>query len=145
MMSDGLSPADIMAMTRGENDNMGGYGAMWNNPFVYLVWMWAMRGFNGGWDNNAGAATQGALTRAELADGLGRQDIMRNQDMIMSELSSFERDAANNWGNVKYDNLQNLYSLQSAMGTGFGNVERTLTDNRFAQQTCCLNESFEAA
>lgn len=95
-----------------------------------------MRGFNGGWGND-GAATQGALTRAELADGLGRQDIMRNQDMIMSELSSFERDAANNWGNVKYDNLQNLYTLQSAMGSGFNGIERQLCDNRFAQQQCC--------
>lgn len=97
-----------------------------------------MRGFNGGWGND-GAATQGALTRAELADGLGRQDIMRNQDMIMSELSSFERDAANNWGNVKYDNLQNLYALQSAMGSGFNGVGRQLCDNRFAQQQCCYN------
>ena len=124
MMNDGLSPADMMAMTNGNEAN-----AIWSNPFMYLIWIWAFRMFN----NPDNAATQGALTRAELSDGLGRQDIMRNQDMIMSELSSFERDAANNWGNVKYDNLQNLYSLQSAMG------------NRFAQQTCCLNESFEAA
>lgn len=128
MMNDGLSPADIMAMTNGNDAN-----AIWSNPFMYLIWIWAFRMFN----NPDNAATQGALTRAELTDGLGRQDIMRNQDTIMNELSSFERDAANNWGNVKYDNLQNLYSLQSAMGTGFGNVERTLTDNRFAQQTCC--------
>ncbi len=128
MMNDGLSPADIMAMTNGNDAN-----AIWSNPFMYLIWIWAFRMFN----NPDNATTQGALTRAELTDGLGRQDIMRNQDTIMSELSSFERDAANNWGNVKYDNLQNLYSLQSAMGTGFGNVERALTDNRFAQQTCC--------
>jgi hypothetical protein len=35
---------------------------MWNNPFMYLIWMYMMRWMNGnGWDNNGGsleAATQ---------------------------------------------------------------------------------------
>jgi hypothetical protein len=43
------------------NGGFGGNG-MWNNPFMYLVWMYMMRWMNGnGWDNNGGsleAATQ---------------------------------------------------------------------------------------
>ena len=78
--------------------------------FIYFVWM-AL--FGGGLFGNryGDAAAQGALTRAELADGLGRQDILRNQDVIQTELSSFERDAANRWGDIRYDNLKNTYDL----------------------------------
>ena len=32
MMNDGLSPADIMAMTNGNDAN-----AIWSNPFMYLI------------------------------------------------------------------------------------------------------------
>lgn len=51
----------------GSNDNLatmammsnGGFGGNWNNPFMYLVWMWMMRWMNGNGDwNNSDAATQ---------------------------------------------------------------------------------------
>ena len=106
-MADNLSAADVMAMTNGD-----GMNAIWNNPFIYFVWM-AL--FSGGFGNGGlfgnNAATQGALTRAELYDGLGRQDLFANQEAIQSELSSFERDAANKWGDIRYDNLKNIYDL----------------------------------
>lgn len=39
-MTDGLSAADVMALSRDDENN-------WmNNPFIYLVWMW-MFGANG--------------------------------------------------------------------------------------------------
>ena len=39
----------------GNNDNLatmammnnGSFGGNWNNPFIYLVWMWMMRWMNG--------------------------------------------------------------------------------------------------
>lgn len=80
---------------------------------------------------------QGALTRGELADGLGRQDILRNQDVIQTEISSFERNAASTWGDIRYNNLQNTYALQNAMTNGFYTIHDQLNDNRFAQQQCC--------
>ena len=60
----------IMPDQQGNNDfatlammNGGGFGnGMWNNPFMYLVWMYMMRWMNGNgeWGNNSGleAATQ---------------------------------------------------------------------------------------
>lgn len=39
-MTDALSAADVMALTRGDDDR-----DMWNNPFVYLVWIWAFSAF----------------------------------------------------------------------------------------------------
>lgn len=114
LTENGLSPADIMAMTQGNNE--GGFGGTWTWVFfLFFLLAWGGGGLFGG----GNAATQGALTRAELADGLGRQDMFRNQDMILTEVSAFERDAANRWGNIQYELMQGL------------------NDNRFAQQECC--------
>lgn len=133
-MTDNLSAADVMAMTK-DNDGMN---AIWNNPFIYFVWMALFSGgFGGGLFGGNNAAAQGALTRAELYDGLGRQDLFANQEAIQSELSSFERDAANKWGDIRYDNLQNIYGLQSAMTGGFYTVNNGIKDAQFAQQQCC--------
>lgn len=50
------------------NDNYGN----WNNPFVYLVWMWAfsMFGGNGLWGNRngAGAVETQAITASQVDD-----------------------------------------------------------------------------
>ena len=92
---------------------------------------------NGGLFGGGNAAVQGALTRAELYDGLGRQDILRNQDVIQTEISSFERDAANKWGDIRYDNLKNIYDLQNVVNGGVYTIGSQLNDNRFAQQECC--------
>jgi hypothetical protein len=43
-------------LTSGSNDNLatmammsnGGFNNMWQNPFMYLVWMYMMRWFNNG-------------------------------------------------------------------------------------------------
>ena len=44
MMDNGISLADIAAVTR--NGEVEGMNGLWNNPFIYLIWMWAMRSFN---------------------------------------------------------------------------------------------------
>lgn len=140
-MADNLSAADVMALSNNE-----GINGIWNNPFIYFVWMALFSGFGGGGLFGNNAATQGALTRAELYDGLGRQDILSNQDAIQQELSSFERDAANKWGDIRYDNLQNTYGLQSAMSGGFYTVNSSLKDNLFASQNgfCETNRNIDS-
>ena len=42
------------------NGGMGGFGGngMWNNPFMYLVWMWMMRWMNRGEWGNPGMYNQ---------------------------------------------------------------------------------------
>jgi hypothetical protein len=50
---------------------------MWNNPFIYLVWL-AVLGNGGIFGNRNGygdAAVQGALTRSDLFEGFNTQDI----------------------------------------------------------------------
>ena len=64
------SLADIAAANGGMNNEM------WNNPFIYLVWL-AVLG-NGGLFGNRGAgdaAVQGAITRSDLFEGFNNQDV----------------------------------------------------------------------
>lgn len=129
----GLSIADAMALSKDNNDIFGG-NSTWVF-FLFFLLAWGNGGFFGGGGNNA--AREGELTRAELYSGLGQQDVFRNQSEIATELSAFERDATNNWGNIRYDNLQNTNALQAAMANGFYNVNSQLSENRYAQQQCC--------
>lgn len=129
----GLSIADAMALSKDNNDIFGG-NSTWVF-FLFFLLAWGNGGFFGGGGNNA--AREGELTRAELYSGLGQQDVFRNQSEIAAELSAFERDATNTWGNIRYDNLQNTNALQAAMTNGFYNVNSQLSENRYAQQQCC--------
>ena len=128
----GLSIADAMALSKDNNDIFGG-NSTWVF-FLFFLLAWGNGGFFGGGNN---ASREGELTRAELYSGLGQQDVFRNQAEIATELSAFERDATNNWGNIRYDNLQNTNALQSAMIKGFYNIGTQLNENRYAQQQCC--------
>jgi hypothetical protein len=50
---------------------------MWNNPFIYLVWL-AVLGGGGLFGNRNGygdAAVQGAITRSDLFEGFNNQDV----------------------------------------------------------------------
>ena len=128
----GLSIADAMALSKDNNDIFGG-NSTWVF-FLFFLLAWGNGGFFGGGNN---ASREGELTRAELYQGLGQQDVFRNQSDIARELSAFERDATNTWGNIRYDNLQNMNALQTAMTSGFYNIGNQLSENRFAQQNCC--------
>ena len=65
------SLADIAAANGGMNNEM------WNNPFIYLVWL-AVLGGGGLFGGRFGAgdpAVQGALTRSDLFEGFNNQDV----------------------------------------------------------------------
>ena len=67
------SLADIAAANGGTN----AMNEMWNNPFIYLVWL-AVLGNGGLFGNRNGygdAAVQGAITRSDLFEGFNNQDV----------------------------------------------------------------------
>ena len=67
-----LTLADIAAVNGNGMNN-----EMWNNPFIYLVWL-AVLGGGGLFGNRNGygdAAVQGALTRSDLFEGFNNQDV----------------------------------------------------------------------
>lgn len=67
-MNEGLSAGDILALTKNNEESM------WNNPFIYLVWL-ALLGGGGLFGNRGDAAVQGAITRSDLFEGFNNQDV----------------------------------------------------------------------
>lgn len=112
-MSHDLTPADVMAMN-GNNE-------MWNNPFIYLVWL-AVLG-NGGLFGNRGygadAAVQGAITRSDLFEGFNNQDINAQLRGITNGL------------------CDGFYAVNSGLKDGFYATREGIAENRFAAQQCC--------
>ena len=124
-MEGNLSAADIMAMTKNNDD--GYMNGIWQNPFIYLIWMWALRSF-GGWGNNA--AEQGALTRAELYEGFNAQD-------VRSKLDDMSTGLCQSFATVNSNLCQGFGSVNSNMAAGFTGINAGIAENRFAQQQCC--------
>ena len=112
-MSHDLTPADVMAMNGANNE-------MWNNPFIYLVWL-AVLG-RGGIFGGAGAgdtAVQGALTRSDLFEGFNNQDVNAQLRGITNGL------------------CDGFYAVNSGMKDGFYMTREGIAENRFAAQQCC--------
>ena len=100
-MGHDYSLSDIAAM----NGNEG--NAMWNNPFIYLVWL-AVLGRSGLFGGAGDAATQGAITRSDLFEGFNNQDV----------------------------NGQ-LRGITSGICDGFYATNNALKDGFYSLQTCC--------
>lgn len=77
------SLADIAAANGGMNNEM------WNNPFIYLVWLAVLGrgGLFGGFGGGADPAVQGALTRSDLFEGFNNQDVNAQLRGITNGLS----------------------------------------------------------
>lgn len=106
------------------NDGMG-WGGGW---FIWIILIFAIFMGNGFGFGNNGAGLQGALTRGEMADGFNTAEILRNQNGIMRDQFSVQRDV-----------LENRYANQ----LGLAGVERSIMENRFANQQCCCDTQKE--
>ena len=112
-MTDGLSAGDILALTREDND----MNQMWNNPFIYLVWLAVLGG--GGLFGNRTAELQNAVTRSDLFEGFNNQDVNGQLRGITNGI------------------CDGFYAVNSGMKDGFYGIQGALAENRFAQQSCC--------
>ena len=112
-MNEGLSAGDILALTK-NNEN-----AMWDNPFIYLVWLAVLGGGNGLFGNRGDAAVQGAITRSDLFEGFNNQDVNGQLRGITNGI------------------CDGFYAVNSGMKDGFYGIQGALAENRFAQQSCC--------
>lgn len=119
-MNDGLSAADVMALTRDGDCN--GMNNMWNNPFIYFVWLALLGGGNGLWGNRGyDVGMQNALTRSDLFEGFNNQD-------VNSQLRGITNGVCDGF-----------YAVNSSLKDGFYGLQRDLAENRFASQSCCCD------
>ena len=112
-MNEGLSAGDILALTK-NNEN-----GMWDNPFIYLVWLAVLGGGNGLFGNRGDAAVQGALTRSDLFEGFNNQDVNGQLRGITNGI------------------CDGFYAINSGLKDGFYGTQGALAENRFAAEKCC--------
>lgn len=124
----GMSVADVMALQNRDSDGMfGGAGGTWVWVFfLFFLLAWGGGGF--GLGNNA--AAQGALTRAELYEGLNNQGLENGIRGIQNGLCDgfYAQNTAI---------LQGMNGLQSQLCQGFNGVNSNIAESRFAAQQCC--------
>ena len=137
MMDNGISLADIAAVTRNNEDGWGMNG-MWNNPFIYLVWMFMARSFNGnGWGEGYGPGMAGLATAA--GQYATQADIQRAFDTntITNKLDGITNGLSDGFYAVNTSNLQGFNGIQRDLCVGFNSVNNGIAENRFAAQQCC--------
>ena len=126
-MNEGLTASDVLALTRNNNEE-----DMWNNPFIYLVWL-AVLG-NGGLFGNRGvgdAAVQGAITRSDLFEGFNNQD-------VNGQLRGITNGLCDGFYAINNGLKDGFYGTQAGIKDGFYGIQGALAENRFAAQNCCL-------
>lgn len=111
-MGHDYSLSDIAAANGGMNNEM------WNNPFIYLVWL-AVLGRGGLFGGNGDVATQGALTRSDLFEGFNNQDVNAQLRGITNGI------------------CDGFYAVNSSLKDGFYGTQAGIAENRFAAQQCC--------
>ena len=126
-MYDGLSAADIMAMTKDDGQNN------WmNNPFIYLVWL-ALLGGNGGLfgrNDRGDCATQGALTRSDMYEGFNNQD-------VNNQLRGITYGLSDGFYAVNTGMLNGFNGIQRDLCQGFNSVSSGINNLGYQMSNCC--------
>ncbi len=124
----GLSVADALALQNRNTDGMfgGGNGTWVWVFFLFFLLAWGGGGF--GFGNNA--AAQGALTRAELYDGL-------NYNQLENAVRGIQNGLCDGFYAQNTTMLQGMNGIQSQLCQGFNGVNSNIAESRFAAQQCC--------
>ena len=126
-MTEGLSAADVLALTK-ENDD----GMMWNNPFIYLVWL-ALLGGNGGFfGNRANGALDGALTRSDLNEGFLNAQV---QDGIRG----IQNGLCDGFYAINNSIMEGFNGVGRDLCAGFNGINQNINQSRFDTQQCCCD------
>ena len=128
-MNEGLSAGDILALTK-NNEN-----GMWDNPFIYLVWLAVLGGGNGLFGNRGDAAVQGAITRSDLFEGFNSQD-------VNGQLRGITNGIADGF----YATRQGITELGYGMKDCCCGINRNIDAVRYegAQNTCAITSAIHA-
>lgn len=133
-MNDGLSVADVFAMTRnGECGSGSGYGnGAWDNPFIYLVWL-ALLGGGGLWGNRNGGgfgSAGGGTECGVLFDGFNKQD-------VNGQLRGITNGLSDGFYAVNTGMLQGFNGIQRDLCAGFNGVNSGITSLGYQMGQCC--------
>lgn len=120
----GNSDLTALALLGGGAGGFGGNG-MWNNPFIYLVWLYMMRWMNGG-DWGTGSNSLEASTQRQIQTLADQMNDNHTSDLIMSAIqgnNSAIQDAATRLGcdiNAIASAVQGVRSDIASVGSQLG-------------------------
>ena len=120
-MTEGLTASDVLALTQNNEKDM------WDNPFVYLVWLSVLGG--GGLFGNR-SVEQGALTRSDLFEGFNTQE-------INGQLRGISNGICDGFYAINNGMKDGFYMNSGAIRDGFYATQGAIAENRFAAQQCC--------
>lgn len=123
----GLSVADALALQNRNNDGMFG-GA--NGTWIWVFFLFFLLAWGGGGFGFGNAAAQGALTRAELYDGL-------NYNQLENAVRGIQSGLCDGFYAQNTTMLQGMNGIQNQLCQGFNGVNSNITESRFAAQQCC--------
>lgn len=127
MMTSGMTPAEAILVSDRNKCDDGFFGGA--NSWVFFLFFLLAWGGNGfGFGGNA--AAQGALTRAELYDGL-------NYNQLENAIRGVQNGLCDGFYAQNTTMLQGFNGVQRDLCTGFNAVNAGIAENRFAAQQCC--------
>lgn len=123
-----MTPADVKAVTSG-NNCYGGYGGMgFGGDWSWIIILFLIFGLGG--NGFGGFGNRGALTQVELQQGFDTQEITRKLDGLTNGLSD-------GFYAVNNSLMTGFNGVQRDVLTGFAGVGSQIADARYAQQICC--------
>ena len=129
MMENGLSAADVAAVTRNDGYNNGGmFGGNndWGWIIILLLFGWGRNGFGGFGGNTCGGSA--CATQADLAAGFANST-------VLSSLDDIKLGQANA---INYNN-QGFAGLNTALLQGFHGVDNAICTLGYQQAQCCCD------
>lgn len=128
MESTGIGLGDAMLMC--QNGNGYGNNAMWNNPFMYLMWASMFGGgFNGWGGNRYGGADY--VSQAQLAQGLDNQDKNSQLRGLANGLADLGYAITNNIKDGNASVAKAVADVGAGMAMGFCNTNHNIDNLKY--------------
>ena len=125
---DSISVGDLLAaMGTRENDGIFGGNGVWT---ILLFFVFAMFFRGGNFFGSGDAAAQGALTRAELYDGL-------NYTQLENGVRGIQQGLCDGFYAQNTNNLQGFAGVEKDLCQGFNSVNSNISNLGYQQQQCC--------
>lgn len=128
LCENGLSAADIAAVTGNGNNNNGGFG--WNDWSFWIIILFLFAFMGNGWGNGYGNGNGGGSTPSLIMDTSNELQRGFDQQAIMSGISGINNALAN--AEISRCNMQ-------------ANTLQTLNDMSMAFQNCCCENRAQTA
>jgi len=143
MNENGLSAADIAAVTG--NGNRGGFGM--DGGWGSMIWLFAIIALMGGWGNGGFGGNNFAnaigyenlATSNEVQRGFDNQNQMANQREILAAVNAGTAQAVATTNQAKYDNINVAKDIQTALIAQIGDVKTNQMQLLANQNDCCCS------